>query len=443
VATNLTPRRGIGGADADTGWRAPLAPVTGGPVEAGPSTPGEPALRWSSRVHSIEDVDRELARMWAIPKLTTIQSGVEERHVAARTSVMNLVVIARRQEIGERAAAVISMLTGRHPSRTLIVSSADPDGPSWLDAQVQAHCMLPRTDASEVCAETIYLTAGGESGRHLDAIVAPLLIHDLPVTIWWPGEPPFGTEAANDLLSMADRLVVDGSTWSGDGLARLRQLAQLQEASRIAVCDFALVRQSRWREAIASIFDMPDFTPFLTSIRRIAVAYAAHEGGDTPGATNVVKPVYHVAWLASRLDLAVERPLTPVEQSRAANARSARTRDAKPVLHRGLQATLRGGRAEIGVVIRPVLSRMPSGTTLRVELLAEKRGSELRADVTAEAETVHVRVWLDGIETLDRYFRAPRRNETDLLAEVVESTGRDPVAVDALRDAAELVPTAR
>ena len=64
---------------------------------------------------------------------------------------------------------------------------------------------------------------------------------------------------------------------------------------------------------------------------------------------------------------------------------------------------------------------MPAGTTLRVELLAERRGSELRADVTAEAETVHVRVWQDGVEALDRHFLAPRRTEVDLLAEAIEA----------------------
>ena len=64
---------------------------------------------------------------------------------------------------------------------------------------------------------------------------------------------------------------------------------------------------------------------------------------------------------------------------------------------------------------------MPAGTTLRVELLAERRGSELRADVTAEAETVHVRVWQDGVEALERHFRAPRRTEVDLLAEAIET----------------------
>jgi hypothetical protein len=404
--------------------------------------PGEPILRWRSRAHSIEDIEKELSRIWAEPNLETLIDGEPGRHVAARTSVMNLVVIARRPESGERCAATIQLLTGKHPSRTLIVSAADPDGPSWLDAQIQAHCVLPRAEAPEICAEMIYLSAGGESGRHLDAIVAPLLIHDLPVTIWWPDEPPLGSEAARDLLSMADRLVIDGSTWADDGLGRLRQLAALIDSHGLSVRDFALVRQSRWREAIASIFDLPEFTPFLRSLRRIAVAYATHDETGAPGSTNLVKPVYHVAWLASRLGLRVVRPLGPVA-GRAPKAgprasRASRAAAAKPTLSRGLAAALTDGRSEVAVVIRPAVSPMPAGTTLRVELLAERRGSELRADVTAVQDLVHVRVWLDGIESLERSFKAPRRTDVDLLGEAIEVGGRDPISDGSVRMAAAL-----
>ena len=405
--------------------------------------PGEPFLHWQSRAHSIEDIEKELTRIWAEPNLETLVDGEPGRHVAARTSVMNLVVITLRPEIAERSAATIQTLTGKHPSRTLIVSAADPDGPSWLDAQIQAHCVLPRADAPEICAEMIFLTAGGESGRHLDAIVAPLLIHDLPVTIWWPGETPLGSVPARGLLGMADRLVVDGSTWADDGLRRLGQLADLIDATNLSIRDFALVRQSRWREAIASIFDMPDLTPFLRSLRRIAVAYATHDETGAPGSTNIVKPVYHVGWLASRLGLRVVRPLGVVPgHAPAKAARSSRTgRSAgstKPILSRGLSAVLSDGRSEIAVVVRPVVSPMPAGTTLRVELLAERRGSELRADVTAVQDSVHVRVWLDGIEELDRIFKAPRRTDVDLLAEAIEVGGRDPVSDGSIRMAAAL-----
>lgn len=404
----------------------------------------EPILRWSARAHSIAQIEQELARIWARQDLAVEVEGQRSRHIAARTSVMNLVVIARTWELAERGAATIQALTGRHPSRTIVVQSADPDGPSWIDARVEAHCILPRADAPETCAETIHLTAGGEAGRHLSAIVTPLIIHDLPVAIWWPGEPPFTTRPARDLLAAADRLIVDGSTWSGDGLTRLREMAQLLDTSRLAISDFALVRQSRWREAIASIFDDTDFLPYLRSLRRIAVTYATHDESGAPGSTNLVKPVYHVGWLASRLGLHVRAPLHPVaERSHTAPASRGRTGSgARPILGRGMAATLSEGRTEVAVVVRPVVSPMPAGTTLRVELLAERRGSELRADVTAEAETVRVRVWQDGVEVMDRAFLAARRGDVDLLAEAIETGRRDIVAIGALRSAAQLVAPA-
>src|SRR4029079_16004028 len=105
----------------------------------------------------------------------------------------------------------------------------------------------------------------------------------------------------------------------------------------------------------------------------------------------------------------------------------------------GLGASLRMDRTDVSVVIRPVVSEMPAGTTLGVELLADWRGSELRADATAEQEAVHVGVWQDGFHALERGFNAPRRTDIDLLAEAIEAGGRDPVAVGTLALAAELV----
>jgi glucose-6-phosphate dehydrogenase assembly protein OpcA len=398
----------------------------------------EPILRWSARARNIPDIEKELSRIWAKQDLTTEIDGDTGRHVSARTSVMNLVVIARRPEIAERGAATIQALTGRHPSRTIVVQAADPDGPSWVDARIEAHCVLPRADAPETCAETIHLIAGGEAGRHLSAIVTPLIIHDLPVTVWWPGEPPFTSRAAQDLFEQADRLVVDGSTWSGDGLARLGELAAMADNMQIAVSDFGQVRQSRWREAIASIFDDPDYLPYLRSLRRIAVTYGTRDETGAPGSTNVVKAVYHVAWLASRLGLNVVKPLT-ISTSPVSKGGPRSSSHGKAPMSKGLVATLSDGRSEVAVVLRPQVSEYQAGTTLRIELLCERRGSELRADVTAEAETVRVRLFQDGVDCLERHFLAARRGDVDLLAEVIESGGRDPIAVGTLKAAAKLI----
>ncbi|HEX5451527.1 MAG TPA: glucose-6-phosphate dehydrogenase assembly protein OpcA [Candidatus Limnocylindrales bacterium] len=149
-------------------------PAVGGLVAPAATTPGEPTLRWSSRTHSSAGVQAELERIWTAIWQASQDDEDDDRRVAARSSVMNLVIVAGRGETAERAAAAVHGLTGRHPSRTIIVTPADPDGPSWLDAQVQAHCVLPTHDSPETCAELIYLTAGGETGQHLAGRGRPL-----------------------------------------------------------------------------------------------------------------------------------------------------------------------------------------------------------------------------------------------------------------------------
>jgi glucose-6-phosphate dehydrogenase assembly protein OpcA len=389
-------------------------------VSAAPGVVGQPVLRWQSRAKSLDGVTAELGRIWSSIALTAEGPDGEERRVAARTSVMNLVVIAGRGEVGERVASIVEGLTGRHPSRTLIVTPADPDGPAWLDAQIQAHCVLPSATAPETCSELVYLTCGGESGQHLSGLVAPLLIHDLPVTVWWPGEPHFESGSAREILPMADRVMVDGSGWAGDGLAGVAAMAKLPARYDIEIADFAMLRQARWREAIASTFDRPALLPFLGHLDRIEVHYAARDGA--PGSANVVRPMYHVAWLASRLDMAVEQPFRP---------------GAAP--WSGYTGLLRHGRRRVPVALRPMESEAPRGTTLIVQLHATRAHSQLWVEVTAQADGVMVQAALDGDPMPERRFLAPRKREADLLAETIETAGRDPLAAAVLATAAKLV----
>ena len=392
-----------------------------GPLAPAPGTPGQPVLRWNSRARSIDAIAAELGKIWGSISLTAPgQDGEPERRIAARSSVMNLVVIAGRGEIGERAAAIIEGLTGRHPSRTVVVSQADPDGPAWIDAQIQAHCVLPSDTAPETCSELVYLTCGGESGQHLAGLIAPLLIHDLPVTAWWPNETHFEARATKELLSMADRVIVDGAGWAGDGIDRLVEMARLPRAFGVEISDFALIRQARWREAIASAFDRPSLLPYLSHLDRIEVHYAAADG--TPGMTNVVRPLYHVAWLAARLGMIVETPFSPGEEHWT-----------------GYDAVLRHGRTRVPVGLRPMESTAPRGTTLAVELHAMKGRSQLWVEVTAYADGVVVQATLDAQQMRERRFIAPRRREPELLAETIDAAGRDAISGEILAMAAKLV----
>jgi hypothetical protein len=197
-------------------------------------------------------------------------------------------------------------------------------------------------------------------------------------------------------------------------------MAALPARYEVELADFALLRQARWREAIASTFDRPNLLPFLTHIERVEVRYAASDG--TPRAANVVRPLYHVAWLASRLGLTVHVPMRS-----GTGAWS------------GYEGTLRDGRRRIPVSLRPIESPAPRGTTLAVELYARRARSELVIEVTAYADGVVVHAALDDEPMPERRFLAPRRREADLLAQTIDAAGRDPLSAEIVAMAAQLV----
>jgi len=399
--------------------------------------------------HSVAEIEGQLGKLWAHAAVARAEAARAEaalvaaqaeaaaraaaalaaaretsdaggHHVAARTSVLNLVVVAGDKATAQECSATIAATASRHASRSLILSATDPDGPAGLDARIEALATTAARGRAEAGAETIHIAARGETGRHLASIIVPLLVHDLPVALWWPKDPPFGTHRAERLLPIADRLIVDGSAWSGSGLDLLAQMAAVAEERHVVVVDWALLRQARWREALASVYDLPDLRPHLGAVRRIEVEYAAAEPGDPAGATNVVRPLYHVAWLASRLGMTVVEPMRRASEGRR-------------------HATLRQKDHEVEVLLRPALSDLGAGSTVSVQIASRLRGAELLGSVAAGDRIVEVSVLDNGRERVRRSYVAPRLSDVDLLGRAVEEGVADPVAVRALAMAGRLL----
>ncbi len=74
----------------------------------------------------------------------------------------------------------------------------------------------------------------------------PLAISDLPVFLRWRGEPPFGEAQWEQLVSVADRVIVDSSEWS-----ELRYPA-LAGASSAAIPALVQARAVQWSFELAS-----------------------------------------------------------------------------------------------------------------------------------------------------------------------------------------------
>ena len=101
--------------------------------------------------------------------------------------------------------------------------------------------------------------------------MAPLLIHDLPTLVWWPGDPPFADPIFDQLVEMSDRLIVDSDEF-GDLLRGLRRLTTLRRRSGVG--DLAWRRLGWWQELTAEFFDAPRFRRYLPNLSRLAIRYA-------------------------------------------------------------------------------------------------------------------------------------------------------------------------
>jgi hypothetical protein len=177
------------------------------------------------------------------------------------------------------ALEALAGLAERHPSRTILLLP-DPDAEDGLDARVSLHCFTLPGLEEHVCSEIVELRLRGNRTIAPASVVEPLLIADLPAFLRWRGRPPFGEEPFEQLIEVADRLIVDSTEWpdlprSYAGLAAV--------FDRIAVSDIAWARTSRWRAQLASLW------PGIADVRSIRVHGTAAQAHLIAG------------WLRSRL----------------------------------------------------------------------------------------------------------------------------------------------
>lgn len=413
------------------------------PIEGVQDGPGE--TRWELHATSLGDTLAQLSRIWAGLARETVQLGPTDQlagslledplrapgaapagdlRVRTRTSVLTLVVVAPTPETQGRALATVQALASQHPSRAVVLAPVDPDGPSRFDADIHAACQVPLRSTSEVCTEEILIHLGGELAQHLASTVAPLLIHDLPVVLWWPDDVPFGSPVLEELVAASDRLFVDSGSFRGDGVERLTGMARILR-SGTAVHDIAWMRLVLWRELFAGLFDHPLLQPELRTIAGVRIDIAR------PGSViRLSRAALFAGWLCAMLDWKVVKPLSIDPDG----------------VFRG---QLRSGKRELPVEIRPVGAPAggalrTAGSLVRAEVEAGRARSMLRVRVTRQSDHLLGTADWNGAQVARRAARLEPFEEMPFLAEALDRTGRDRVfeaAVDrAVKLTANLLP---
>ena len=197
---------------------------------------------WTGEDCSLSDVESALARL----RESAAQEGGPP---SLRTSVLTHLAWVPEEWV-EPARKTLAGMAERHPSRTIMLVP-DPDGPAAIDAVVSLECYALGDTDRQVCSEVVELTLRGETSKAPASVVMPLLISDLPVFCRWRGVPPFGAAELDQLVGVADRLIVDSTEWD-DLPGPYSQLTELFDGT--AVSDIAWARTERWRKLLATLW---------------------------------------------------------------------------------------------------------------------------------------------------------------------------------------------
>ena len=239
--------------------------------------PGVSDSVWSAQGTTPGDIEAALRAM------------LKERHsenasyVPART--LNLVCVVDKQWSGEIANRLRHV--GRaHAART-IVCAVEPRRNAIDAVATIASDVQPKAGEFALLRETVIVDVGEQHLAHIDTIVDPLVVTDLPTVVW---APHGHTQAVEALLSLAQVVLLDSVDEPDmrDAVNRARTL--LRDAY---VVDLAWLRSTPWRERVAATFDPPHLRPDLRTISAVTVRHHPE---------SAVAGVLLMGWLASRLD---------------------------------------------------------------------------------------------------------------------------------------------
>jgi glucose-6-phosphate dehydrogenase assembly protein OpcA len=239
--------------------------------------PGVSDSVWSAQATTPGEIEAALRAM------------LKERHsenasyVPART--LNLVCIVDKQWSGEIANRLRQV--GRaHAART-IVCAVEPRRKTIDAVATIASDVHPSPGEFALLRETVIVDVGEKHLEHVDTIVDPLVVTDLPTLVW---APHGHEEAVQALLPLSQVVLLDSVDEPDMRDAMSRALTLLHD---VYVVDLAWLRSTPWRERVAATFDPPHLRPDLRTISAVTVRHHTDSG---------VAGLLLIGWLASRLD---------------------------------------------------------------------------------------------------------------------------------------------
>jgi len=411
----------------------------------------------SSKRVRLRDVQQELDALW---QAAGREAQDRSQGGVVRLREANLMVYIPHDGSAERVQEAIADTAGRHPARAIVlldvgVQSATNEGhpveeslpgEEGAEVWVTAACRSVQVGDRSLCWEQITIPARGEVSRYLHAAAVSLLVPELPIALWWPGQALFSGRTFKRLAEVADLVVIDSNA-VGNGATFLNNLAGLlRDVNRnYGVDDFNWMRLLPWRTLVAGVFDEPVRRPWLSQVSRVRISYAqsAYNEGRGSGACGVVlRSLLMVSWLSTRLGWQTtdqgwreEKNFATAQLSRRGSRSRSRedgvSDDVEICLsridHVGLEG---GGLVEVSLEIA---AGSASGET------PDSGGDKVVMRLSDTGDVGTARVWEGDHSVSVGSVDMSHMTEGRLLSQCLDFLGADTVAEEAALFAAELV----
>lgn len=371
---------------------------------------GDPVTpSWSGSSVDVARIESELARL----RYSAAGKPEGGEVFALRTSLLNLVVQAPDSEAAREAGEAIVDLASHHPSRALIVVPQPGPGESRIDARLAAHCHLAPGLEQQVCCEEITLRVNGPAASHLHSIVIPLLVPDLPVYVWWMGPLPAEAHMLEEMVSAADRFIVDSERFV-DQAAGLQRLARLcDELPGCAVGDLNWERLQPWRQLLMQQCPAGNLPAQLEQVRNLKISFAGAREEMLSSQVSLL-----LGWLAVQLDWDTE----------AVTARDDHT------------LFFPGPRQEVSVEVRSRrASGVPAGTLLSLSLRCSGGGLS-SISLSRIGDPLHIVLHLrDSSGMFEDHVRVEAGSKGEMLVRQLDAPAGDREYLEALTGCLPLI----
>ena len=393
-------------------------------------------LPWAGKTVRMEEIEDVLASLWKI-SVDNLRTGA---NVRVRTSVLNLVICTPDIETAQQASRILRQLTSTHLARvTILILDRDENAPAAIKAWVTLRCFSMISDLMRHCFEQTTILASGSAVRSIANIIEPLLKPDLPVYMWWLGDPPGQNDPTfNVLVELSNRMIVDSTGFYSPEQDICTLTALIDTAPGCALSDLNWGRITPWRQLLSQFFDVPEYRSYLSGITSIEIEHSVvplsfqtrTELGDV--SPNPARALLLAGWLKNRLgwslaedatynDFDTESGTYVWSLARLANTRTTRSLTPTRVKSTSGNVASISIRPQVNVELRP-------GSICLVRLISNLENKQATFTISLDNEMKLFKTSVElSHETSSRrsVSLAAVHNESELLHDELEILGHD------------------